>query len=113
MIGQSGAGKTALMSKLASEMIQIKNEAEGKEKRIPVIVRFCGSSRLSLHGKDLIENISLQILSLYERREEMTELLGKLASQNYEVAVASFHEVLKKYPLVLIIDNLDQLSDRD
>ena len=87
VIVQSEAVKTALMSKLASETMRREDDSEGKEERIPVIVRFCGTYRLSLHGKDLIESISFQILSLYERREEMTELLGKLASQNYEVAV--------------------------
>ena len=43
----------------------------------------------------------------------MTKLLGKLATQNYEAAVASLYEVLNNYPVVLFIDSLDQLSNRD
>ena len=46
VIGQSGAGKTALMSKLAAETMRRERESE---ERIPLIVRFCGTSRLSLY----------------------------------------------------------------
>jgi hypothetical protein len=68
IIGKSGSGKTSLLSKLALRLAEDQqivsqnqtqnqniNNQEQQQQTIPVMIRYCGTSRYSLHGKDLIQ----------------------------------------------------------
>ena len=102
IIGRSGTGKTALMAKLASEV-------RAKDPRRPVIVRFCGTSKGSADGLSMVQSLCHQIQLAVEPRIEAP----KTVPENYEAAVQLLHALLKEYAVVLFIDSLDQLSDRD
>eukprot|EP01031_Cornospumella_fuschlensis_P028059 gene28059-33878_t len=106
VIGKSGAGKTALMTLLAARM-SLRNE-----NNIPILMRFCGTSRYSLHGRDLIQSITLQLYCIYGKIDDVKGLLAKVSGQKYEDAVKDFAAALNLYPAVLFIDSLDQLSDQ-
>jgi hypothetical protein len=106
IVGKSGSGKTALMSKLATMMKDIDLE-------IPIIIRYCGTSRYSLHGIHLIQSISLQLLLIYDERDELKKYCETMEKRNYEETVNAFRELLAKYPAYLFIDSLDQLSNRN
>lgn len=106
VVGQSGAGKTALMTQLAARM------SLHNEDNIPILMRFCGTSRYSLHGRDLIQSITLQLYCIYGKLDDVKALLAKVSSQKYEDAVKDFAAALNQYPAVLFIDSLDQLSDQ-
>jgi flagellar biosynthesis GTPase FlhF len=107
LIGKSGCGKTALMSKLAMEIAA--STVEGP----PVIIRFCGTSQNSLNGLRLIQSITFQILAFYERKEELKEMVQKFPSQDYKTAVEYFQKLLEKNPVFLFIDSVDQLENRN
>lgn len=108
IIGRSGTGKTALMSKLYSILSNRSNEIAST----PFLIRFCGTSRYSLHGINLMQSISIQILSIYEKFQELKKYLDDIIpSQSYKKALTAFHEILQKYPVTLFIDSLDQLSN--
>jgi WD40 repeat protein len=109
IVGKSGCGKTALMSKLA---LSLGSGDATAVKEIPVIIRFCGTSRYSLNGLKLIQSICLQVLAAYDKREELEELIGVLPSQYYTTAVEYFQNLVSQYPIYLLIDNLDQLENR-
>ena len=98
-IGNSGTGKTALMSKLAS-MIRYRMP----DSSIPVIIRFCGTSGDSMNGLSLVKSISKQIELLYG-------VQGAIISDVYKDAVTYFHSLLLQYPVILFIDSLDQLKN--
>ena len=97
LVGVSGSGKTALMSKLASLTRE-------KFDKVPVIIRFCGTSGESATGLGLINSICKQIQLLYNHK-------GKPVSTSYVDAVKYFHSLLSSYPVNLFIDSLDQLSN--
>lgn len=114
VIGVSGAGKTALTAKLAFEMHMAHPE-------VPVIVRFCGTSRSSMDGRSLIISICQQIVLIYRQHQYSSAVAAKnllnsttkspLSSYSYDDAVAFFHDLLVYFPVILFIDSLDQLSD--
>jgi WD40 repeat protein len=104
LVGRSGCGKTALMSTLGVSSL---NPA------IPTIIRFCGTSKFSLNGLKLIQSISIQILAVYERNDELEKLSGALPSQDYESATETFQKLMTQYPVNLFIDSLDQLENRN
>merc|ERR1712005_59157 len=58
IVGVSGAGKTALMAKLA----HLSYENNGN---VPVLLRFCGTSRGSNTGLELMRSLCMQIIFLY------------------------------------------------
>jgi flagellar biosynthesis GTPase FlhF len=72
LVGKSGCGKTALMSKLA---LSCTGSSE------PTIIRFCGTSKFILNGLKLIQSISLQILAIYEKNDELKQLIDILPSR--------------------------------
>jgi WD40 repeat protein len=105
VVGKSGCGKTALMSKLALS-------SSLEKTAIPTVIRFCGTSKFSLNGLKLIQSISLQILAAYEKVAELEKFLVVLPSQDYKTAVETFQTLLTEYPVNLFIDSLDQLENR-
>jgi WD40 repeat protein len=111
VVGKSGCGKTALMSKLAQSLSSC-SEHGVVPKEIPMIIRFCGTSRFSLNGLKLVQSISLQILAVYGKQDELQELVSVLRSQDYKTAVEYFQKLVSQYPIYLFIDSLDQLENR-
>jgi hypothetical protein len=117
IIGRSGSGKTALMAKLADCIARAEDGgvgevAEGDLRRTPrcVIVRFCGTSPGSTAGLALVRSISRQIhLVLGHNLDDSINVL----SMEYKDAVAHLQQLLHDYPVVLMIDSLDQLSNAD
>ena len=55
VVGVSGAGKTALMAKLAHLSYK-------KNTGVPVLLRFCGTSRGSNNGLELMKSLCMQII---------------------------------------------------
>jgi WD40 repeat protein len=105
VIGVSGAGKTALMAKVASEYFKIKPEQS------IVIIRFCGTSPGSMNAFRLMISICAQIEFLFEVTEEIKS--DDLALQKYDDIVGYFQRLLHDYPVILFIDSLDQLTDEN
>ena len=97
VVGVSGAGKTAFMSKLAQV-------AGNLYPGIPVIIRFSGTSKGSVDGLVLISSICLQIQLIYG-------IPFQCVSTIYSEAVQYFHDLLLTYPVILFVDSIDQLSD--
>jgi tetratricopeptide (TPR) repeat protein len=110
VVGKSGCGKTALMSKLSLSLYSSEHCEVPAE--IPMIIRFCGTSRFSLNGLKLVQSISLQILAVYGKQDELKELVSVLPSQDYKTAVEYFQKLVSQYPIYLFIDSLDQLENR-
>jgi WD40 repeat protein len=103
VVGVSGAGKTALMAMLAAEVA--KNQLH---KNRLVIARFCGTSPGSTNGHSLVQSICHQIeLGVGKSFNK------KLETMSYMDVVTHFHGLMAAYPVVLLIDSLDQLSDAD
>jgi WD40 repeat protein len=112
IVGKSGCGKTSLMSKLAlthRESIDILDPTE----EIPTVIRYCGTSKYSLSGLELIQSISIQILAIYGEASKIKSLMTILPSQEYKAAVKLFQTLISKYPVYLFIDSLDQLENRN
>lgn len=99
VIGKSGSGKTALMSKLAQVIKQLSP--------LPVIIRYCGTSPGSVSGASLILSICHQLH--YLMGKEWNE--GGISDLPYDDLVRYFHELLHDFPVILFIDSLDQLSN--
>jgi hypothetical protein len=104
IVGVSGAGKTALMAKVADEIF--KNKV-GEAK---VIIRFCGTSPGSKNAWSLMINICAQIEYVFELQDRKS-LSFQNQQQEYDSLVSYFHSLLLKYPLLLFIDSLDQLTN--
>ena len=89
-----------MLAKLAYHYLEVADPP------IPVIVRFCGTSPGSENGRDLVNSVIQHMHFLYG--------LGEVTvSTSFNNAVTYFHELLAKYPVVLLIDSLDQLSNAD
>jgi WD40 repeat protein len=104
LVGKSGCGKTALMSKLSL--------SASLDPTVPVIIRFCGTSKFSLSGLKLIQSISIQILAVYVKKDELKKFLFEIPSQDYKTAFEIFQKLMNEYPVYLFIDSLDQLENR-
>jgi GTPase SAR1 family protein len=104
LVGRSGFGKTSLMSKLALSHVD--------DTDIPTIIRFCGTSKFTYDGLKLIQSISVQILAIYKKQDELEKLLTVIPSQDYKTAVECFQNLMSEYPVNLLIDSLDQLENR-
>jgi hypothetical protein len=99
VIGVSGAGKTALMAKLAQECMSRQLFPD-----VPVIVRFCGTSRGSVDGLGVVTSICRQILLCHGINDQSIP-------SDYIEAVKLFHKLLLEHPVIVFIDSLDQLTD--
>ena len=106
VIGVSGAGKTALMAKVASEIYLW---SEQRHASIPVLIRFCGTSPGSRTARALVSSLSVQIEYLYQLDRKATTL----EDQPYDTIIEYFRSLLKIHPVYLFIDSLDQLTDDD
>lgn len=103
IIGQSGSGKTALMAKLADTIYKV----QGDNQR-PVVIRFCGTSKGSHSGTALVRSICRQLhLVLPPLQQQGAEEIP----EEFAGAVKHLHKLLHDYPVVLLIDSLDQLSN--
>jgi WD40 repeat protein len=114
IIGRSGAGKTALMSKLFMELGKGSNNNTTAPLK-PKIIRFCGTSRYSVNGGDLITILCIQILLIYQQQERLQIFLTKellLFKENYKQLVQYFYNLLDEFPVDVFIDSLDQLNNR-
>ena len=101
VVGVSGSGKTALMSKLAMEI--------AARSSIPVIIRYCGTTAGSVTGLQLVLNICHQIQFIMGRPFDANAISG----MPYKDLVSFFHTLLHEVPVILFIDSLDQLLDVD
>jgi WD40 repeat protein len=106
LIGKSGCGKTAMMSKLAVSVC-----GNSTHRKVPTIVRFCGTSKFSLNGLSLIQSISIQLLAAHQEPFELRSFLSALPLQDYKKSVERFHRLIAEYPVNLFIDSLDQLEN--
>jgi WD40 repeat protein/Cdc6-like AAA superfamily ATPase len=100
--GNSGSGKTSFMAKLASEFLW--------KKKIPVIIRFCGTSEFSVNILNLIQYICIELLYVYNEKEKLTSFIEAVPHQTLTKVIQDFREFVKQYPVYLFIDSLDQLS---
>ncbi|KAF3697888.1 NACHT and WD repeat domain-containing protein 2 [Channa argus] len=103
-------GKTLLLSEAAKQAYAWLQKQMGPETDPVVIVRFIGSTQLSMDLRTLLQSICEQIATNYRclihflpnKIQEMRELLINLLGES------SFHR-----PLVIVLDSLEQLSDAD
>jgi hypothetical protein len=112
VVGVSGSGKTALMSKLAEEMSRSTfpaNADTAANTQIPVIIRFCGTSPGSVTGLALVQSIVHQMQYLMGKPFDDNRVSGMSFGQ----LVPYFHHQLSAFPVFLFIDSLDQLADDD
>lgn len=121
LVGASGCGKTALLSRVA-QLVYLQQDSFGSAAdesssrdsngatliRRPVIMRFCGTSSGSSDALSLMLSIMRQIQVLYSVESTQQDVTSK---SPYPQVVAEFHRVMAKYPVILFIDSLDQLSD--
>jgi hypothetical protein len=131
IIGQSGTGKTSLMAKLAARCFeQVRSKPDAK-KKIPIIIRFCGSSEKSTDIADLLNSVIFQILFAYNEFEKLNYFFGKSSGDSLQIRSANprenptnshsrqyadvlkyFQELITQYPVILFLDSLDQLSNQ-
>eukprot|EP01038_Epipyxis_sp_PR26KG_P008442 gene8442-11420_t len=106
IIGGSGCGKTSLIAKVASLVFQREKSAHRMR---PVIIRFCGTSPGSQHGRQLVLSLCLQIAIICEGNVD----LASLEKMSYDEIVAKLHSLLNSHPVILFLDSLDQLSNEN
>lgn len=105
--GGPGSGKSACMSQLALLLAQ-----EKAHQSMPLIIRFCGTSRESSDGLSLVKSLVGQLEYLFGDYHECSHSESTVEQNNeYDVAVGRLHELLAKYPVLLFIDGMDQLSN--
>lgn len=105
--GTCGTGKSALMAKIAAELYakQQSGEIGSAIRKRPIIIRFCGTSRDSIEGLDLVLSVCFQIESVLGIDSESSDL------QTYDMAVFRLEKLLRTHPIALFLDGIDQLSD--
>lgn len=104
IIGRSGTGKTALMAKLASVV-------RAADPQRAVIIRFCGISNGSADGLSLVQSLCLQLQ--VAALPSSSALRTQAVPSSYRGAVKLLQAMLAECPVVLFIDSLDQLSNKD
>lgn len=109
VVGASGAGKTALMAKVAGVVFNRRCEKVNGEPPV-VLIRFCGTSPGSRTARSLMVSLCQQVEFLFQVEDKKSL---DLSEGEYEGLVGYFHSLLNLYPVLLFIDSLDQLSDQD
>lgn len=106
LIGDSGSGKSAFISKLADKVKQSTS--------LPVIIRFCelrgdtgGSCSGRMTGLQLMQSICHQLHFLMELPFNTENIL----SMDFRSITPYFHKLMSECPVILFIDGLDQISD--
>ena len=97
-----------MIAKVAS--LAFEREEESGARR-PIIIRFCGTSGGSVHGKDLVLSMCVQISILFDLNDGLDHTA--LAKLSYEDIVDYFHSLVEAHPMILFIDSLDQLSNEN
>ncbi len=108
----SGAGKTSFMSALA---LKAKEVLKAKGKQPLLISRFCGISPFSSSACDLLQSINYQIVKTTKANdgvEDMKDMQSSLKSEQSRFIQCLSYATADK-PIVIFIDSLDQLSDKD
>ncbi len=113
-MGAAGNGKSAFMGKLADDIYNSEKRRVGHKR--PVIIRFCGKSTASSTGIGLMNSISAQILVAYglpvgSITSRMSDGVYEGTMDNYADLLRCFYDLMEKYPVVLLLDGLDQLHD--
>jgi hypothetical protein len=102
VVGDQGTGKTSVLAKAASEIHRV------DPMKRPLIMRFCGTNSKSFRALDLVQSICFQI------QHACMGITENFACYNdYYDAVEYFHELLSKFPILLFIDGLNQLSNHN
>jgi WD40 repeat protein len=101
--GDSGSGKSALMAKAIQN-----TDAAGTANII--ISRFIGATPESSDGRSLLESLSRQILRVYGKDESSLRLDFSSLANDFAAQLALATEAR---PLVVFLDALDQLANRD
>ncbi|KAL4634825.1 NACHT domain- and WD repeat-containing protein 1 [Arapaima gigas] len=107
VFGPSGIGKTALMCRLAQEMRGVLGP------KAVVVLRLLGTSLLSSDINSVLKSVCFQICGALD-----FPLPDSLTTNSHEDLVRFFHAILMKVSqkmqsLLIILDGLDQLSERN
>lgn len=123
LVGSSGSGKTAFMSKLASSIYKRERYDGENAKTLPVIIRFGGTSEGSLRVLTLLINLCHHIhflmgvayntrnLSLNYYEQFDSNVLESEKDRRFNVVLSYWASLLVQFPHVLFIDSLDQIKD--
>lgn len=104
-------------------------------KRIPVIIRYCGTTPTTSHPIALLHSLNIHLLHYYMQREKLTSYYQKYATHHlytstennigdnrgrvrhlslspniYDDVIKYFHYLLKIYPTYLFVLNIHQLN---
>lgn len=102
ILGESGSGKSALLANWVARY-------RARNPHAAIIVHFIGSTRDSADWKAMLRRIMGEIQNHYGIPVEIPEESGALRSAFSNL----LHQVSSKHRLVLILDGLNQLEDRD
>ncbi|MCF7859127.1 MAG: DUF4062 domain-containing protein [Candidatus Cloacimonetes bacterium] len=103
--GESGVGKTSLMSKALLECI-----ARNKNNHQKVIGRFIGTTGKSSNGNSLLHNICYKICREYNGNSDEIPLEPSVMQYKFNNYLSM---VTEEKPLIVFIDALDQFYDND
>jgi len=114
IVGASGSGKTALCAKLADSLYQwqqaLPATAEDAEvlRNRPVKIVFCGTSSESFNALNMLRSVCRHIsLVLDKPVQDCLDIL----KMDYDTVVKYFYGYVRDYPVVVLFDSLDQLSN--
>jgi molecular chaperone DnaK (HSP70)/GTPase SAR1 family protein len=122
VIGQSGCGKTAFMSKLASSL----NEQQANKlasDRKPIILRYGGTTAGSTRILTLLLNVCYQIHLLNGLAYDANDILSCFyvtedrnlfptdMDKRFQRLLTYWISLLDRFPHIFILDSLDQIKD--
>jgi molecular chaperone DnaK (HSP70)/GTPase SAR1 family protein len=122
IIGQSGCGKTAFMSKLASSLNE-QQASKVKSERKSIILRYGGTTAGSTRILTLLLNVCHQIhllmglaydandISSFFYLTEDRNLFPQDMDKRFNRLVSYWISLLDRFPHIFILDSLDQMKD--